>query len=83
MLFRSVGPGLSDILIDICCHLIGLEEAERRKGWPQRSAKIVLRLALDRLALHYGLGSVVGTGSRLRVWRAPEDEAPEDAAREP
>ena len=54
-----------------------------RAGHVVATDEIVLRLALDRLALHYGLGSVVGTGSRLRVWRAPEDEAPEDAAREP
>ena len=69
----AVGPGLSDIVIDICCHLIGLESAERQKGWPQRSAKVVLQIALDRLAAHYGLGVVVGTGSRLRSWQAPED----------
>jgi hypothetical protein len=70
----AVGPGLSDILTDICCHLIGLEAAERQKGWPQRSAKVVLQIALDRLAAHYGMGVAVGTGRRMRAWQAPEEE---------
>ncbi len=49
----DVGPGLRDILIAVCCYLEGLEEMERRLDWPQRSAKLVLRLALERLADHY------------------------------
>lgn len=48
-----VGPGLSDILVRVCCHLEGMEQAEKGMGWPSRSAKVVLLIALDRLADHY------------------------------
>ncbi|HEY5239353.1 MAG TPA: DUF6456 domain-containing protein, partial [Rhizomicrobium sp.] len=68
----AVGPGLSDLLFDVCCHLVGLEMAERAKGWPQRSAKVVLQIALDRLALHYGLRVTGPQRAMVRNWRAEE-----------
>ena len=52
---KAVGPGLSDILIGVCCHLQGLEEAEQGLGWPRRAGKLVLQIALDQLADHYGM----------------------------
>jgi hypothetical protein len=51
----AVGPGLSDVLWRVVCVGEGLETAERALGWPSRAGKLVLLLALDRLAGHYGL----------------------------
>lgn len=50
---EALGPGLSDIVFRICCFLEGLETAEKRLGWSARSGKVVLKIALERLASHY------------------------------
>jgi hypothetical protein len=68
---RAAGPGLADILFDICCHLSGLEESERARGWPRASAKVVLKIALDRLAQHYGM-VFAPRPARLRAWAMEE-----------
>jgi hypothetical protein len=51
-----VGPGLGDVLWRIVCAGEGMREAERALGWPARAGKLVLGLALDRLADHYRMG---------------------------
>lgn len=48
-----LGTGLSDIALRCCCHLEGLEAAERQLGWSARSGKVVLRIALQQLASYY------------------------------
>lgn len=50
---QDAGPGLGDILMWVCCHLDGLESAEKHLGWPVRSGKVVLSIALERLIYHY------------------------------
>ncbi|QPQ56260.1 hypothetical protein IC614_05870 [Allosphingosinicella flava] len=49
------GPGLSDILWRVVCAGEGMRDAEQALGWPARAGKLVLSLALDRLAEHYRL----------------------------
>ncbi|MEO7241186.1 MAG: DUF6456 domain-containing protein [Sphingomicrobium sp.] len=52
----SAGPGLSDILWRVVCAGEGMREAETALGWPARAGKLVLTLALDRLAGYYRMG---------------------------
>ncbi len=49
------GRGLADICWRIICAGEGMAHAERGLGWPSRSGRLVLTLALDRLAEHYRL----------------------------
>lgn len=49
----DLGPGLGDVVLRCCCFLEGMEAVERRMGWSARSGKIVLRIALHRLKVHY------------------------------
>lgn len=72
----AVGPELSGVLIDVCCHLKGLEDTESAAGWPQRSGKVVLQLALASLARHYGIEPWQPRGAQIdggiRHWGTPD-----------
>jgi hypothetical protein len=73
---QSAGPEFSGLLLDVCCFLKRLEDVERERVWPTRSAKVVLQLALDRLARHYGLSAEAVGKSRgeVRTWLASDAE---------
>jgi hypothetical protein len=49
----SAGPGLADILWRVVCAGEGMRDAETALGWPARAGKLVLTLALDRVAEFY------------------------------
>ena len=49
----AAGPGLADILWRIVCAGEGMRDAETALGWPARAGKVVLTLALDRVAAYY------------------------------
>lgn len=51
----AAGPGLSDVLWRVVCAGEGLPIAEKALGWPARAGKLVLCMALDRVAAHYQL----------------------------
>lgn len=60
----------ADVVLDVCGLLKGLQTVEIERGWPRRSAKLVLRIGLEQLAAHHGL-SAEAHGSdtrRQRVW---------------
>ena len=52
----AVGPGLGDICWRVVCGCEAMTLAERELGWPNRAGRVVLGLALDRLADFYRIG---------------------------
>ncbi len=51
----ALGRDLRDIAWRVICAGEGIPVAEKAMGWPLRSGKLVLRIALDRLADYYRL----------------------------
>ena len=49
----AAGPGMSDIWWRVVCAGEGMREAETALGWPARAGKLVLKMALDRVASFY------------------------------
>jgi hypothetical protein len=69
----AAGPEFAGLLVDVCCFLKRLDDVERERQWPARSAKVVLQLGLDRLARHFGLTVAARGKSRadITTWLAP------------
>lgn len=51
----AAGKGLADVLWRVACACESLPDAERPMEWPARSGKLVLKLALERVADFYRL----------------------------
>ncbi|WP_298302514.1 DUF6456 domain-containing protein [uncultured Erythrobacter sp.] len=49
----EAGKGLEDVLWRVVCAGEGVPQAEKALGWPARSGKLVLQLALERVADYY------------------------------
>ncbi|WDR02730.1 DUF6456 domain-containing protein [Devosia algicola] len=54
---RALPPDCAGVVLDVCGLLKGLQVIETERGWPRRSAKLVLRIGLDQLAAFWGLSA--------------------------
>lgn len=57
------------VLFDVCGLAKGLQLVETERRWPRRSAKLVLRIGLEHLAMQFGLSAqATGRGGGTRHW---------------
>ncbi len=67
----------ADVIMDVCGFQKGLQLIETERQWPRRSAKLILRIGLEQLAVQFGLSNVAtgtkSTGSRS--WMQPGSQS--------
>ena len=68
----ALGPSLSDVTLRVCCFLEGIEAVETSMQWSRRSGKVVLKIALQRLADFYEHASVRDTAA-IETWHGADD----------
>lgn len=72
-LHEALPRDCAEVVLDVCGLEKRLQQVETERGWPRRSAKLVLRIGLDRLAEVWGIGAVaVGRRSGSRAWMEGE-----------
>lgn len=68
-LHAALPADCAGVVLDVCGMLKGLQQVESERGWPRRSAKLVLRIGLEQAAGFFGLSDVaVGAGGKARMW---------------
>ncbi len=68
----ALGRSLSDVALRVCCFLQGIEAVETSMQWSRRSGKVVLKIALQRLADFYDQASVRDNAA-IETWRAGDE----------
>lgn len=69
---KHVGEEFSAILVEICIFGNGLEATEKTMNWPARSGKLLLTLALDKLADFYGMDQDEKEVNKYLYWAKSE-----------
>ncbi|MGL1922066.1 MAG: DUF6456 domain-containing protein [Hyphomicrobiales bacterium] len=65
-----VGEDFAAILVEVCLFGNGLEATEKALAWPARSGKLLLTMALDRLAQYYKIDVKQKPKSMYLAWAA-------------
>jgi hypothetical protein len=65
-LLADLPDEMAGVALDVCGLLKGLQQVEQERAMPRRSAKLVLRLALELLARRMGLGAAAQGPKRGR-----------------
>lgn len=65
---KYVGQEFAAILVEICLFGKGLEATEKAMNWPARSGKLLLVMALDRLAIHYQMAPQENNDNKYLSW---------------